>query len=457
VGTGRGSAKSSAETRRGRPRRRRPAAPSAPGREPRALALRVIRRVTERRAYSNLSLAAELGRSGLPARDRQLAADLAYGTLRRLLILDGAIARAASRPLPDIDPEALALLRLGVYQLRFTRVPDHAAVYATVGLASGRHRAFVNAVLRTVAAESWEPPVGGRDEDVSARTGLAAWVVSELRRLLPQDEVEPAAARLASQADLALRTNVCRTSTGGFVAALRGAGFDARAGEHHPDVIHVASAVPTLLPGYQEGWFTVQDEASALVVAALQVQPGERILDACAGPGGKATHLACQAGPDGLVVAGDVRPNRAVMVRATAARLGVPVRVLAQDVRTPAVRGGFDAVLVDAPCSGLGAARRRPELLWRPRRGDLARLARLQVEILVGGADLVGPGGRLVYSVCTFPRAETEAAVRAFLAKRPEFEPFDIPGPDGSAPAHRLWPHRHGTDAMFYAGFRRPG
>jgi 16S rRNA (cytosine967-C5)-methyltransferase len=117
--------------------------------------------------------------------------------------------------------------------------------------------------------------------------------------------------------------------------------------------------------------------------------------------------------------------------------------------------GTFDAVLVDAPCSGLGAARRRPELLWRPRREDRAALARLQVAVLAGAATLVRPGGRLVYSVCTFPRAETDAAVRAFLAKCPGFEPAAIPGPEGRAATHRLWPHDHGTDAMFLAGFVR--
>src|SRR5207237_8840399 len=127
-----------------------------------------------------------------------------------------------------------------------------------------------------------------------------------------------------------------------------------------------------------------------------------------------------------------------------------------QDARRPAVAGRtFDAVLVDAPCSGLGAARRRPELLWRPRQEDRAALARLQVAVLAGAAALVRPGGRLVYSVCTFPRAETDAAVRAFLARRLDFAPAALPGPDGTAETHRLWPHRHGTDAMFIAGFIR--
>jgi 16S rRNA (cytosine967-C5)-methyltransferase len=267
--------------------------------------------------------------------------------------------------------------------------------------------------------------------------------------------VEAAAAALGSPAPLSLRVNTCRTSTERLRARLEAAGLAVRPGALHPDVLRLDPTAPALLPGFEEGWFAVQDEASALVVEAVGAGPGNRVLDACAGPGGKAAHLACLVGRGGLVVGSDVRPSRALLVRRTAQRLGVRVAVVVQDARQPALREAFDAVLVDAPCSGLGAARRRPELLWRPPRRALAGLARLQVAILVGVADLVRPGGRLVYSVCTFPRAETEAALRAFASKRPDFEPVDVPGPDGPAPAHRLWPHRHDTDAMFYAGFHR--
>jgi 16S rRNA (cytosine967-C5)-methyltransferase len=142
-------------------------------------------------------------------------------------------------------------------------------------------------------------------------------------------------------------------------------------------------------------------------------------------------------------------------VAETARRPGVTARVLAQDARAPAVRGGFDGVLVDAPCSGLGSARRRPELLWRAERSELSGLARLQVSIAAAAADLVRPGGRLVYSVCTFARAETDAACDAMLAKRPDLEAVAIVGPDGPAERVRLWPHRHGSDGMFVASFRR--
>jgi 16S rRNA (cytosine967-C5)-methyltransferase len=425
-----------------------------PGAEARALALRVVRRVTERGAYSNLALAGELERSDLVGRDRQFAADLAYGTLRKLLVLDSAIGAGSSRPIERMDREVLALLRLGAYQLLYSRVPSHAAVGETVALASSIHRGFVNAVLRRISRHPPGSAQGDGDAAISARTGLASWAVAELRRVLP-DEVEEAAAALASPADLSLRANRCRASVGRLEAALRSAGIEARSGLHHPDVLVVRSVTPSGLPGYGQGWFSVQDEASALVAEAVGAAPGERVLDACAGPGGKAAHLACKVGSEGLVVGGDANPRRAGLVRATAERLGVRVEVVAADACRPPLAGPFDAVLVDAPCSGLGAARRRPELLWRPRKESLARLARLQVAILTGAAGLLRPGGRLVYSVCTFPRAETDAVVRAFRSRNPDFEPVDVPGPDGPRPVHRLWPHRHGTDAMFYASFRR--
>jgi len=411
--------------------------------------------VVERSAYSNLAVPAELDRAGLSGRDRAFASDLAYGTLRRLTPIDAALGRASTRPLAEVDPEALALLRLGTYQLLFSRVPAHAAVSETVALAGPRHRGFVNAVLRHVRPVA---APGDTDGAVSLRTGLAEWAVAELRRLLPSEEVEAAATALASPAQATLRVNTCQTDRDSLRTELERDGHPAEPGRFHPDVLRLPGASPAGLPGYREGWFGVQDEASVLVGAAVQAGPGERILDACAGPGGKAAHLACQVGSGGLLVAADVHPRRAGLVRSTAVRLGVGMSILVQDARRPALRGGFDAVLVDAPCSGLGAARRRPELLWRQSKRDLARLARLQVAILAAAAPLVRPGGRLVYSVCTFPRAETDAAVRAFVNRCPEFEPARVPGPDGTAPVHRLWPHRHDTDAMFYAGFvRRSG
>ena len=224
----------------------------------------------------------------------------------------------------------------------------------------------------------------------------------------------------------------------------------------HPDCLLLDRARdPAELPGFGEGLFAVQDQASAFVVSLLDPRPGESVADVCAGPGGKAVYAACLVGDEGVVVAGDVNARRAGLVARNGRRLGVDPRVLAMDARVPAVRGPFDKVLVDAPCSGLGSARRRPELLWRGGKAELSGLARLQVAITSAAAELLRSGGTLVYSVCTFPRAETDAAVDAILRHRADLNPIPTDGPDGAAERHRLWPHRHGCDAMFAAAFRR--
>jgi 16S rRNA (cytosine967-C5)-methyltransferase len=422
----------------------------------RAVALEVVRRVTEDGAYSNLVLPAALRRSGLPRDDRALAAELAYGTLRRRLALDHAIAPHLQRGLDATPPEALAILRLGAYQLLYTRIPSYAAVSATVDLASGRQRGFVNAVLRRIERAGARPPSGSDDEDIAIRTGLSAWAVRELRRLVGDDEVEAAAAALAEPAPLAIRVNPCVASVEEVGAALEAAGLEPRPGRLHTGSLLVSAAVPPAeLPGFREGAFAIQDEASSFVVDVLDPRPGERALDACAAPGGKSGDIACRVGEDGRLVAADVSPTRAGLVCEQLRRLRVEGFVLAQDARRPAVRGPFDKVLVDAPCSGIGSARRRPELLWRVSNDRLSGLARLQVAIAEAAADLVAPGGRLVYSVCTFPRAETDAVCDALIRRRPELRPEPVDGPDGPAERVRLWPHRHGTDGMFVASFRK--
>lgn len=421
----------------------------------RSVAVETVRRVTDEGAYSNRVLQALLERSRLGARDRALATELTLGTLRHLPGLDRAIGLRASRSVARMSSGARAALRLGAYQLLFMRIPDHAAVSASVDLATPRERGFVNAVLRRLADDPPEPPKGHTDDDTSLRTGLAPWAVHELRLLLGDDEAEVAAEAFGERGLLCLRTNTCRTSVEALVRGLRASGHAPIQAKLHPDCVLLDGGDPARLRGFAQGWFAVQDQASAFVVAALDPQPGDRVLDVCAAPGGKAAHAACLVGETGMVVAGDVRPERAALVRRTSDRLGVRVHVLAQDGARPAIAGGFDRVLVDAPCSGIGSARRRPELLWRPRRADLSPLARLQVQIASEATDLLRPGGRLVYSVCTFPRAETDAACDALVRHRPELEPVPIEGPDGSSPRIRLWPHRHGSDGMFVAAFRK--
>jgi 16S rRNA (cytosine967-C5)-methyltransferase len=425
----------------------------------REVALEVIRRVTDEGAYSNRVLPAALGRSGLDERDRALATELAYGTIRHVPGLDDAIGARAARPVDRMTPGARAALRLGAYQVLHTRIPAHAAVGETVGIVVPRERGIVNAILRKLAKDPPAPPAGRDDRAISLRTGMTPWAIAELRTLLPPEEVEPAAAGFGERAPLTLRVNTCRATVDEVLSTLLMAGVDARIGPVHPECVLVRGGDPTGLTGWNEGHVTVQDQASAFVVEVLAPEPGDRVLDACAAPGGKTAFLACRVGEEGRVVAGDLRPERTALVGSLLQRLGQPAGLLAHDATRPAVRGPFDRVLVDAPCTGIGSARRRPELLWRGRRDELSRLARLQVAMAAAGAELLRPGGRLVYSVCTFPRAETDAACDAILRHRPDLTPVTTPGPPGTdpAPRHRLWPHRHGTDGMFVAAFERTG
>ena len=421
----------------------------------RSVALDVIRRITDEGAYSNLTLARTLARAGLSDRDAAFATELVYGTLRRLIPIDHTLAPLLERPIDTAPKGARAALRLGAYQLRYLRVPAHAAVSETVALVDQRHRGFVNAVLRRSATLEPQEPEGASDLAVSLRTGLAEWAVRELRKVVASDEeTERAAAALAERAPLAIRANTCRTTVDELERELIAAAVQTERGTVHADSLVVASGSPSALPGFAEGRFAVQDQASSFVVRALDPQPGDRVLDVCAGPGGKAGHLACLVGPTGRVMAADVSLARLELVRATIERLGVGAELLVQDGRRPAVRDGFDRILVDAPCSGIGSARRRPELLWRARKDELAGLARLQVGIATAAAGLLRPGGRLVYSVCTFPRAETDAACDAIVRRAPQLESVEIVGPEGPAERIRLWPHLHGCDAMFVAAFR---
>ena len=244
---------------------------------------------------------------------------------------------------------------------------------------------------------------------------------------------------------------------GSLIQALRDDGHDPRPSSLDPDCVLLDGGDPTTLPGFREGWFAIQDHASAFVVRVLDPRPGERIADVCAAPGGKALHASGIVGVSGAVVAADRSERRVGLIRREARRLDLAPWLVVHDATQPALDDGFDRVLVDAPCSGIGSARRRPELLWRIDAERLTTFAGRQLRLVEAAADLVRPGGRLVYSVCTFPRAETEAVCDALLRLRGDLRPLATAGPDGTSERHRLWPHRHGSDGMFVAAFSRSG
>lgn len=407
-------------------------------------------------------------------RERGLLTELVYGVLRLRGRLDFALAQFSRQQLTRLEPGALRLLRLGAYQLlELDRIPPHAAVDTTVELARqvGMERiaGLINGTLRSLARERATIPWPGVDNlkaYLQHVCSLPGWLVKELLRQFPNSESRPLAEALAGQAPQTLRANTLKTDRDALLTALTDAGHQARLCHYAPEGIVLETRADTALPGDSEGWYQVQDEASMLIAHLLDPQPGERILDACAAPGGKTTHIAALTGNAANIFALDKHPQRAELVRQGADRLGCAgIEARPWDLTEPPeflAPESFDRILVDAPCSGLGVLRRNPESRWNRKPSDIMELATLQRTLLEQVAPLLRPGGRLLYAVCTFTAAETDAVVADFLAAHPEFQPEDL---RDATPPHwhelltetgllRTWPHRHdGMDAFFAARF----
>ena len=442
---------------------------------PRRVAFDLLRAVDERDAYANLTLPALLRSYHLAGRDAAFATELSYGTLRGRGTYDAALAACVDRPLQQVDPPVLDVLRLGAHQLLAMRVPSHAAVAATVELARavvGEGRAsFVNAILRRCAGRDlagWLAEVApDRATDPVGHLAVAhshpRWVVSALRDALVGDLAQTEALLAADNRPAAV-TLVARPGRAS-VAELVAAG--ARPGRWSPYAAVLDGGDPAALPAVREGRAGVQDEGSQLVALALAAAPldgrDELWLDMCAGPGGKAALLAALARErGGRLVAAEVAPHRAALVRHA---VGRDAWVVVSDACTPAWPDrAFDRVLVDAPCTGLGALRRRPEARWRRRPEDVPGLAALQRSLLASALDAVRPGGVVAYVTCSPHLAETRTVVNDVLrelagAVRMDARPLlptamsDL----GDGPDVQLWPHVHGTDAMYLSLVRRGG
>ena len=441
----------------------------------RRAAFDVLRAVSTRDAYANLALPALLRERHITGRDAAFATELTYGTCRARGLLDAVIAAAAGRPVDRIDPVLLDLLRLGAYQLLRTRVEDHAAVSTTVeqaGIEFDSARAgFVNGVLRAIArrdeagwvAELAPPAASDPVGHLAFAHAHPRWIAQaftdalgaragELGTLLASDDARPEVHLVArpgrlSAADLA-------EATGGTV------------GRYSPYAVYLGDGDPGALPAVRDGSALVQDEGSQLVARALTLAPLDgddtgRWLDLCAGPGGKTALLAALGESVGATVdAVEPAPGRADLVAQNTA--GLPVDVHRVDGRDPGLAPGYDRVLVDAPCTGLGALRRRPEARWRRQPGDVPALAKLQRELLASAIRLTRPGGVVLYATCSPHLAETAGVVADAVRRHPvtalDTTALLAPATDiGDGPSAQLWPHRHGTDAMFAAALRVEG
>jgi 16S rRNA (cytosine967-C5)-methyltransferase len=427
----------------------------APGKHTaRTVALQVLLDCRRHDAFIQEILDKHLSRSSLPAADRRLATQLAYGVLRRRGTLDALLRLAVSRRPDQVEPWLWEALRLGVFQLTLlSQVPPHAAIFETVELASAfarpRAKGFLNGVLRAVAglltADAADGPAANAlplehgsyrklsrpvlpdpaadpVEYLAAGFALPRWLAGRWLERWGWDECLRLGFWLAGPAPLWLRCNTLRTDRAKCLQALAEAGIRAEPGDYAQAIRLLEPANVRELPGYEQGWLTVQDQSAMHVGAAVAPTPGSQVLDMCAAPGGKTTHLAELMHNQGRIVACDVDDRRLRTLTDLCARLGVGV---AESVRLHPERNGgppagpFDAVLVDVPCSNTGVLGRRPEARWRLRPGDFGHLVRLQSKLLLQAGERVRPGGAVVYSTCSVEPEENQQVVRTVLQGMP--------------------------------------
>lgn len=442
---------------------------------PRRAAFDILLRIEKERSYADILLDRELTHGTLQGPDRGLLTELVYGVLRRQGTLDHVIDQFASQKTGRLERSVHLLLRLGIYQLLYLdRIPTAAAVHATVELAkvlAPRASGFINAVLRQTDRERqnirFPDPVNKPAAYLAAAWSEPAWLTARWLDQLGREEAEALARAMVEPAPLTIRANTLRTTRDELQARLALEGVTSTPCRYSPDGLRIDTPVAIgRVASFQEGLCTVQDESSQLAAIFLGPEPGERILDLCAAPGGKSTHLAQRMGNSGTILACDIGARKLHLIEETATRLGIStITTSPVDATKPlaALSGGrFNRILIDAPCSGLGVIRRNPEGKWWKSPADITALARTQRAILHNAAEILMPGGTLLYGVCSTDREETDAVLEDFLSEQGEFVVEDL---RELFPSHRelftgrgffrSWPHRHGMDGFFAARLKR--
>lgn len=443
----------------------------------RQLASEILFKVDTRKAYADILLDQALRTTGLDERDRALLTEITYGTLRWRGAIDARLRQGLSRPLAEVDAPIRNLLRLTCYQLLYLdRIPPYAAVNEAVELAKifGGRKAgrFVNGVLRNFLRA---PRRAGQTFAEDAIPALAIthshpeWLV---QRWLDEFGAENAPQLMRAnneKASLILRANALKISRDELLDRLQSARIEATAASFAPQgVLLPAGGIIESLPGFAEGLFQVQGEASQLVLSLLLPQPGERILDACAAPGGKSTHIAELMQDAGEIIAIDISERGIEKIKQNVNRLGLKsVRTVRADISERSAESGiapYNRILVDVPCSGLGTLRAHPEIKWNRGENDIRRLSRLQLKILNQVSGHLKPDGILVYSTCTLTVDENERNVECFLAAHAEFELQDAARYLPHKAKHmargkyfQTLPHRDNTDGFFAARMRKVG
>jgi len=462
---------------------------------PRRAAIDILLRIERERSYADILIDRELSLGFLKGPDRGLLTELVYGVLRRQGTLDHIIGHCSKQRIDKLERGVHLLLRLGLYQIFFLdRIPVSAAVNETVKLAhllAPRATGFINAVLRRADRDRYTIRYPDKGSDpagfISAFYSNPCWITADWIDQLGVEEAEALAGAMLTTPPFTVRVNTLKTGREELRARLATEGVTAETGRYSPFALHFHGPIQLVsLPSFREGLFTVQDESSQMAAILLAPQPGEQVLDLCAAPGGKTTHLAQLMDNRGAILACDASPRKLDLVAETAARLGIGIITTAPvnaakplpptvipstdphskgdladaDIRMRTDR--FDRILVDAPCSGLGVLRRNPEGKWWKTRQNVAELVPIQKAILRNAADRLAETGALLYATCSTTREENEAVIDDFLSQRSDFVLEDLhelfPAYAGlftERGCFRSWPHRHGMDGFFAARLRR--
>jgi 16S rRNA (cytosine967-C5)-methyltransferase len=437
----------------------------------RELALQILASTESRGAFSDRLLESRLRDENLAPEEAHLVTALVQGSLRHRATLDHHLEYFARENWAGLPGWIRGVLRLGFFQLLFLdRIPARAAVDESVELAKKYGHpgtaGLANAILRRLARGERAPLPDPESDPVNYLAVVHShphWIVERWTARLGREEAERMLAADNTEPLVTVRPNLARATHGEILARLQGEGFSPGPAPNGGSVwVMGGGFVPSRSPAFREGLISLQDEAEAAVVSILDPREGERVLDLCAAPGGKSAQIAEALGPDGILVALERHPSRARALRLNLRdRLRLPnTHVVCGDGASPPFRAGFDRVLVDAPCSGLGVLRRRADARWRKEEATVLSMAALQPKLLEGAAPLVKRGGILVYSVCSLEPEETEDVVKSFLEAHPEFElqGADRYLPDAFRTGGSTWsatPQRNGTDGVFAARFNR--
>lgn len=445
---------------------------------PREVALKIIYEINEKGAYSNISVNKYLEGYTLKDVDRGFITELVYGTVKWRLALDFIIEQFSSVKLKKISPWVLNILRLGVFQLLYMdKVPESAACNESVNLSKkyGHSAAsrYVNAVLRNIARNRQNITYPDREKEyirfLSVKHSHPEWMVKAWVERFGKEFAESLLAANNAIPEFTVRTNTLKATREQLLESFLAEGIEAGPGKHVAEAVVIKNpAAITRLDSFKKGYFQVQDESSMLVGKVLDPKPGELVMDVCGAPGGKSTHIAQLMGDKGTVIARDVHEHKIKMIHDAAKRLGIEsikTEIFDASVLDEVYVQKADRVLVDAPCTGLGIIRRKPDIKWAREIGDKKEITALQAKILEASSKYVKPGGTLVYSTCTIEREENEGIVESFLGKNDDFCPVDISSllpeglkkPSAAGGTLQLFPSVDGIDGFFMAKMRKRG